>query len=130
PEIRNVNQMTRVIHGITVTFQDLKPNADAWQLRMHVSQPNLGGPDWQQLMDGVQNRMQILDAEGTPLDHRGASTSSNNGAIDITLDFGRSNRPDGRQSGEPARLVWEVPTRTRELTVSISFKDLPLFDQN
>jgi hypothetical protein len=129
PDVASLKQTTRVIHGMQVTFQDMKKNNDTWQLRIHVAQPDLGGADWQQFIDGVQSRLQVLDTEGIPLDHRGMSTSSNNAAIDLTLDFGRSTRPDGRLSGEPSRLAWEVPTKTRRMSVPIEFKDIPLFDE-
>jgi hypothetical protein len=129
PDIASLKQTTRVIHGMQVTFQDMKKNNDTWQLRIHVAQPDLGGADWQQFIDGVQSRMQVLDTEGIPLDHRGMSTSSNNAAIDLTLDFGRSTRPDGRLSGEPSRVSWEVPTKTRRMSVPIELKDIPLFDE-
>ena len=56
------------------------------------------------------------------------STSGNNNSIDLTLDFARSNQPDGHNSGDPARLVWEVPTTSKEVSVPIDLKDLPLFD--
>lgn len=118
----------RMIYNMPVAFQEFKRAGDAWQLHLHINQPNYASADWQQLMEGVQNRLQILDSQGTPLDHRGMSTSSSNGTMDMTLDFARSNAPGGQLGGEPARLVWEVPTKTRRLTVPIEFNDLPLFD--
>lgn len=127
-DLAGFRPVTRIIYNMPVEFQEFKRNGDAWQLRLHINQPNYGSADWQQLMEGVQNRLQILDSQGTPLDRRGMSTGSSNGTIDMTLDFARSNGPNGQLCGDPARLLWEVPTKTRQLTVPIEFDNLPLFD--
>jgi hypothetical protein len=127
-DLASLGQTVKVIAGMQVTFEDMKKNGDIWRLRFRVAQPNFGGPEWQQLIDGAQNRLQVLDADGNPLDHRGMSTSSNNATIDLALDFARGNRPDGRVIGEPVRLVWVVPTKTREISLPIEFDDLPMFD--
>ena len=128
PDLANLKQTTKQILGMQVVFEEMKKNADAWQLHVRVAQPNFADPQWQQLMDGIQNRMQVLDSDGVALDRRGMSSNANNTTIELSLEFGRSARPDGRPSGDPARLVWEVPTRTRNLTVPVEFADLPLFD--
>lgn len=127
-DLANFRPVTRTIFDMPVAFQQFKRNGDAWQLHLHIDQPNYASADWQQFMDGVQNRLQILDAQGTPFDHRGMSTGSSNGTMDMTLDYARSTTPTGQLCGEPARLLWEVPTKTRQITVPIEFKDLPLFD--
>jgi hypothetical protein len=128
-DLASLRPVTRLVYNMQVHFEDMKKVGDTWKLHLHLNQPNFGGSDWQQFMEGVQNRMQILDADGNALDHRGMSTSANNAMVDVTLDFARSNRMDGQPCGDPVRLVWEVPTKTRELTVPIDFKDLPLFDE-
>lgn len=130
PDLANFRPTTRFIYDMPVSFDEFKKEGDAWKLHLRVNQTNFGGAAWQQFMDGVQNRLQVLDANGNVLDHRGMSTSTNNTAMDMSLDFARSNNSTGQLSGDPTRLVWEVPTKTRELTVPIEFKDLPLFDEN
>lgn len=129
-DLQNVRHSSRVINGLKVTFEDMKKVGDAWQLHIHIDQPNFAGAEWQEFIEGVQNRMQILDAAGNRLDQRGMSTSAGGNVVDVELNFARGNRPDGSVTGDPARLVWEVPTQTRTLSVPVEFKDLPLFDQN
>lgn len=128
PNLVSFQPATRFMYDMPVLFEAFKKEGDVWKLHLHINQPNFGGSQWQQFMEGVQNRLQVLDGAGNALDHRGMSTSSNNATMDLTLDFARSNGPTGQMSGEPVRLVWEVPTKTRELTVPIDFRDLPLFD--
>ena len=38
-----------------------------------------------------------------------------------TWNGDRTARPE-----EPQRLVWEIPTETREMTAEFAFKDLPM----
>lgn len=128
PDLANLQPTTRFIYNMPVSFEGFKKEGDVWRLHLRVNQPNFGGSEWQQFMEGVQNRLRILDSAGNALDRRGMSTSSNNAAMDMSLDFVRSNGVTGQPSSDPVRLVWEVPTKTRELTVPIEFKDLPLFD--
>jgi len=129
-DLASIGQTVKVISGMQVTFEDIKKNGDNWQLRFRVAQPNFGGPEWQQLIEGAQSRLQVLDADGNALDHRGLSTRAENATIELALDFARGNRPDGRLCGDPVRLVWVVPTRTREISVPIEFDNLPMFEGN
>lgn len=127
-DLTSLKPTTRLVHNLQATFEQMKQVGGSWQLRIHVDRPAFGGPDWQQFMEGAQNRLKVLDAEGNPLSRRGTSTTVNNNTVEITLDFFQANRPDGHLCGPPIRLEWEVPTKTRELTVPINFRDLPLFD--
>lgn len=129
PNLTSLKPTTRLVNGLQATFEEMKKVGDSWQLHIRVDRPGFGGPEWQQFMEGAQNRLRVLDADGNPLDRRGTSTSVNNNVVEMTLDFFQPNRPDGHPSPPPARLVWEVPTKTRELTVPIHFQDLPLFDE-
>ena len=127
PDVMNLKQTTRLVTDTSITFQSMKKNGDNYDLHLIANQANLGGPEWQQLVEMLQTRLQILDSDGNPLDHRGMNSSGNNNSIELTLDFARGNTPDGRQIGQPSRLLWEIPTETRQVTVSIDFRDLPLF---
>lgn len=128
PDLASLKPTTRLIHNLPTTFEQMKKVAEVWQLHLRVDRPNFGGPEWQQFMDGAQNRLKVFDADGNPLTRRGTSTSVNNNTVEMTLEFVQPNRPDGHLTGPPARLVWEVPTKTRDLAVPITFHDLPLFD--
>ena len=112
PNLASFQPATRFIYDMPVLFESFKKEGDIWKLHLHVNQPDFSGSKWQQFMEGVQNRLQVLDAAGNALDHRGMSTSSNNTVMDLSLDFARSNGPTGQMSGDPVRLVWEVPTKT------------------
>lgn len=125
--VLNLRQTTKIVNGVAITFKDLKKAGDSYQLHLHVAQANFGGPEWQQLVEGVQTRLQLQDAAGNPFDHRGMSSSGSNDAIEVTLDFAPSPRPDGKSIGEPAKILWDIPTESKPVNVPIEFKNLPLF---
>lgn len=127
--VLSLHETTRTINGVAITFKELRKEGDVYRLHVRVGQSTFGGVEWQQLAEGLQTRMQLQDADGRPLDHRGMSSSGTNDALEMTLDFARSPRPDGKTQGEPSRLIWEIPIETREVNVPIEFHDLPLFDQ-
>ncbi|HXE54438.1 MAG TPA: HEAT repeat domain-containing protein [Tepidisphaeraceae bacterium] len=129
PDIMSVKNTTRTIHGMEVTFEDVRRQDANYELRLSVAHPNFGSPEWPQLMEQVQSRLRLEDASGHPLDHRGFVTNANNNAIQLQLTFARMPRPDGHPTGEPSRLVWDIPTESKEVSVPIRFDDLPLFDE-
>lgn len=130
-ELQNIltlHETTRTINGVQITFKELKKEGDVYQLHVRVGQSSFGGIEWQQLAEGLQTRLQLQDADGRPFDHRGMSSSGTNDSLEMTLDFARSPRPDGKTQGDPARLMWEIPIETKEVSVPIEFHDLPLFE--
>jgi len=47
-------------------------------------------------------------------------------SMDMNIQFQRGSSNSSPTSGEPARLIWEVPTQTRELSAPFEFVNLPL----
>jgi len=130
-EIANPMSLTavnKVVNGTAVTIKELKKNGDGYDLKLTVNQNAAQGNVLGELTEQVQNRINLEDAQGTVFDHRGMGTSGSNQMLEISVNFGRPFRPDGRQAGEPTKLVWEIPIQTKEISVPIDFKNLPLFD--
>src|SRR5205823_14936352 len=113
-----------VIGGVPVVLRDCKKNSDLYEVRLSVT-PDATN-NWIRLQQAMQGKLQWLDAAGHPLDRRGSGSRPAGGDIEITASFARGQRGDGNQVGEPTKLVWDVPTETRDLTVPIEFKDLDM----
>lgn len=123
-----VKDREQTVAGTRVVFRDFKKtDADTYTLRVVVAQQPDAGEAWEQLHNSLQTRLKVLDAAGQPLDPRGYGSTGRNNEVEMILTFGPSQRPeDGRKSGDPVRVVWEVPTETRDVIVPFEFTDLPL----
>lgn len=124
--VKKVRGTVRSYQSVPLTFGELQKANDVWQLKVHSS-VNEEHPAWEELQNSLMQQLKVVDSRGQPLDHHGYNSNSGQNGMEITLTFGPSHRPeDGRQSGDPARIVWEIPTRTRTLTVPFEFKDLKM----
>ncbi|HET6250603.1 MAG TPA: hypothetical protein VFE47_23145 [Tepidisphaeraceae bacterium] len=126
PDIKNVKEMTRIVGDMPVVFHEMKKTNEIWELRLSGNPQALGNNRWAQFNQSVQTNLQVLDDKGQMLEHRGMSSRGDNNGIEFTLMFSPSLRPDGRNSSDPAKLVWEVPTASKEIEVPFDFKDLPM----
>lgn len=113
-----------VVHGMT-----RGPDGYELQLGIGSAQPapvGAGrGAGWQ-LHQSMQNRLRLLDANDQPVERRGYSSRNADDRTEFTLQFSEATHPHGRRAAEPLKLVWEVPTETREVAVPFEFKDLPM----
>lgn len=77
------------------------------------------------------SRFRLLDAEGRPLVFEGCSIRPATRATYLKLQYGLTASPDpftsvaGPSAGPPARLIWDVPTRSRPVRVPFRFTELP-----
>jgi hypothetical protein len=78
------------------------------------------------MQNSIHTRLRVLDAAGGTWDSRGWSTTSNNNELSMEITYMRGNGPDGRPTGDPVKLEWEIPTETRDLTIPFEYTDLPL----
>ena len=73
----------------------------------------------------VQQSIRLEDANGRSWYSQGGSGSSSNARRDFTFTYYRQS--SGRDGpGIPAKLVWEIPIETKDVSVPIDFRDLPL----
>lgn len=116
---------TRAFKGVQLTFGDLQKAGDNWQMKI-VAATTEDTEVWEELQNSVMGYLKVVDARGQELDHHGFGSSSGPGSVEMTVSYGRSQREDGRESGEPARILWDIPTRTKTLSVPVDFTDLRL----
>jgi hypothetical protein len=119
PDVLNAKEQTHTLGGTEVTFHGLTKAEDNWELKISAG----NGVPFQQLM---QNRLQLLDADGNALERRGMSGQGNGEQMIFKLLFGASRRADGKLAGSPDRLIWEVPLESKSVPVQFEFDDLPM----
>ena len=127
PNIRSIHDQAQMVGETAVLFRELKKVNDLWELRLQTDMPNFGSPRWMQFNQSVQNDLQLVDDNNQPLDHRGMRSQGNGNHMEFTILFARSQRAlDGRGSNEPAAVLWDVPTASKEMVVTFDLKDLPM----
>lgn len=121
----SVKDKAEVVNGVPLTVRSFSKSDGGWELKLSITPDPQNPMGWIQLQQSMMNKLTIVDAQGTALDHRGMSSRGINNDIELNLQFAQSNRPDGR-SGEPLKLLWEFPLETKDLTVSFKFADIPM----
>jgi hypothetical protein len=126
-DVLHMRETNVPVRGIQITLLSFSKKNGGYELKLLANQPNFASPEWQLLMEQIQFRLRILDSRGNELDHRGMSTNASANRLEISLEFGSGPGPANAQR-EPARLLWDIPTESKSLTVPIIFNDIPLFD--
>jgi hypothetical protein len=126
------NEVTRNVGPLRVTVAHLDSN----RCELTVYRDGRDDADWYQV------RMQLNASEAKLLDDKdrvvGRSVSSmdadespDSQRMVLRLRFAREGVEEGkdrqkRSASEVTKLVWTLPTQTRELTVGFEFRDLPI----
>ncbi len=118
-DILTAKETTQTLGSSQITFKGISKSGENWEVNLSSSNP----VPFQEMM---QNRLQLLDAANRPLDRRGMSAQGDGNRMTFRLLFGPSRRPDGGLTGDPARLVWEVPVESKAVPVQFEFDDLPM----
>lgn len=126
-DLKAMKDLPQMINGTRLVFNELKKEDDQYSLRVTLPINNENPGSFQEIQNSMNQRLRLLDAKGLPMESHGVSGGDGNGTtIQFTLNFGRSMQDNGQMSGEPVRLVWEIPTKTRDIDVQFELKDLKL----
>jgi hypothetical protein len=126
PDILKVRNVQKTVAGRRVLIKEVKPAGDNYEVQMTVYRDALAQADWN-AMSYPGYAIRLLDKDGKALSSRGWGGGGGPNEMNYNWTFGRDNwgGPDTK-AGEPHRLVWEIPTETREMTADFQFKDLPM----
>jgi hypothetical protein len=84
-------------------------------------------PPWDQFRQSLLPGLRVLDAEGRPLQRGSPSMTGGDDRMETTIRFtAEPAQPQQDRPGPPARLVWEIPTESREINATFELKDLPM----
>ena len=128
PNIAAAKNLERTIPIGKYIVQELKKNGkENYELKISiehdrniVTHQNLL-TDWSSL----QSSIRLLDAEGRAYQNSGGGGGGDDGKLQYTINFFARN-DGGQQPGDPVKLIWEIPTATKEMEVPFEFRDLPI----
>jgi hypothetical protein len=128
PDILNAKDVTKAAAWRTVTVKELKKIDHGYQLS--ISYQTTGTPDNDLANAAQPSNIQLLDADGNAYVANGYSGGGNSRTgmnYEITFIDPASRRGGNAPSvKEPAKLVWQIPTKSRGLVVTFEMNDMPL----
>jgi len=120
-DVLTAKERTQTFGATQISFNGISRNADMWELRITTTSAN----PFQQL---IQERLQLLDVDGHPLDRRGMNEMRTGTQSTFKLLFAAGHRNDGSAVGDPSRFIWDVPLESKPVPVRFEFDDLPMPD--
>jgi hypothetical protein len=116
----------RDVLGFPVEVQEVTIRPGGGAVRVGAVRGGADAATWGRFLhlfqDSLVTQMQLLDETGTPMRKPGWGSSSSAQFIHRTVDF----TAEGNDQAKPTKLVWVVPTETRDVTVPIELRDLVL----
>jgi hypothetical protein len=128
---------TRVVDSVPVTIEGLSRQNDGnyeLQLKVPPGWSSRGAQD--ELSELIHKRMQIIDGHGTSLSLNSVDVR-NNGEGTVVADFVPPPHADGSGSALPAaddplilpaKIRWNIPAGTQNVTIPFQLKDLAIGD--
>jgi hypothetical protein len=123
PGILEARNLTRAIGDVRLTVVEASKKGEQYELRVRAEMTPATASDWSQV---PMQEITLVDADGTPLPRRGYNASARNNVYEATLQFSRDRANQDKAAGEPAKLVWDFPTRTKPVNIPFEFMDLPV----
>lgn len=126
PDVLAARNVSKVVAGRRFVLKEVRRNGDAYTVHLTLYRTGWAPAEWSLLYP--YNFFKLEDAKGRPLYRvpRAGGGGAGGDQLDITLTFRRQTWLEDEDLGEPAKLVWEVPTESKTVTVPFEFNDLPL----
>jgi hypothetical protein len=126
-EIDNVltaSNVTRTAGNYAITLRQVTLQNNMYQVQMIFSNGQTSG--WEQVQ-GLAQSMQVLDEKGEPMQQNGMSTSGSPGRFEVTMMYSQMNFNGGPPTPhKPDKLIWEVATELKPISVPFQIDDLEL----
>lgn len=122
---------TRLVDSIPVTLESFFParaGGEGYELlaALPVGFNSRGTQD--EITELMRKRMKVLDDNGRALPPPIVDSRGTNDGAEVTADFTPVNPTEGGRIGAPAKIVWDIPTETRQVVVPFDFKEIPIND--
>ena len=122
----------RIEHTLPIEITELKKSNEAqYELSVILRRGTVSQQAFYELINNPASMMQVTDANGVAYQYNGNRTASGNDQeYRVTWLFipvpSRSSDGAPPPPLAPSRIVWEVPTETKDVDIPFTFADLPL----
>jgi hypothetical protein len=126
PNILAIHNALRKIGGGTVQIKELVKDGEGYKLRLTIFRNGLSTQEWRQQRES--QGVSLLDEKSRPLTRGGFNADENGDQVDYELNFFKVDPTGqaGNGTGDPVKLVMQLPLEPREVTVPFEFKDLAI----
>jgi hypothetical protein len=115
---------SRSVAGRKVVIKEVRRGAEEYEATVALVRDGLPAEQWENTTF-PGNALRLVDAEGKQVVARGFGLGGRSDESTFVFKF-EKEPPRGSRIGKPVKLVWEIPTETREVPVVMEFKDLPM----
>ena len=124
-KLRKRRDARRLEHGKeTAAELEAEARGETYTVNMAITRDPKKPGGWGDI--NLSSTFRLVDANGVPLSRRNYGGGTNLGDhTELSLMFGRDDW-NGEGAGQPAKLIWEVPTATADVEAPFEFVDVPL----
>jgi hypothetical protein len=116
---------TQQVLVFPVEIKDLTIGAGGGSVRVGTIRGNADAAEWGAFLPrfgDIVQQVQLLDEDGMPMRTNGWGSTSSDRFVERSITY----VADNNDKAKPTKLVWVVPTETRDVTVPLELKDLIL----
>jgi hypothetical protein len=128
-DITSARNVSKTAGGVRAVVQELKRNGEQYELSMTIYPDGFAPRDWERVQQSlVTADLRLIDDHGVAFMRSGCSTSGGNDRLEATMQFVKNPwvNAAGRAMSEPSKLLWNIPTESKETSVPFEFTDLPI----
>jgi hypothetical protein len=126
-DVLRAKDVRRPFGRAVLHFQELVTvGPDHYELRYEILRGTASEKQWEALRTVPHDGMRVLDSAGNRLLPKESIGSGSGDKAAFRARFFRLALGDRPKPGQPAKVVWDVPTAVRQIEVPIELKDLPL----
>ena len=126
----NVASVSRTVDAIPVTIESFTGKGENYLLKASVPF-GWSGYDAQisEIVDLMKrDRLRVYDAAGRQLTAGNPDQTPGSETTEIEVSFSTRSLNGQKPAGPPAKLVWEIPEKTRDVIIPFQFKSIPIED--
>ena len=127
-DLLNARDVAGTVAGMPFVVRGFKRLGEReYELQMSVQRDARAGDDWDRVRRTITaSSVRVADADGNLLVRGVPSTNYAAERVDLAARFTLPDPGAGQRAAEPATLLWEVPTETKDVLVPFEFADLPI----
>jgi hypothetical protein len=132
----NAHGVSKRAAGLEIVLQELRARSDKYELTLSIQfdrnapgAPANGPIDRDRIRQSIASDLRLLDAKGNsfPFASCGISaTREDRIEVVVKLRIPPADPTGARQMGEPVRVVWNMPSAVKQLSVPFEFADVPI----